>query len=285
MSEIAYVNGEFLPLDRATVHVEDRGFQFADGVYEVVRTYGGKPFATDEHLARLFRSLAAIELRIPLNTEQLKSIIDEGIRRAGFAEAIVYLQITRGRARRHRGVPKDVEPTIVVTTREIPARPPRLREDGISVVTMPEFRWARCDVKSIALLPSVLAYEAAKKAGAGDAVFIEDDGQVNESSAGNVFVVTNGRLRTPPKSARILAGVTRDKILEAARAAGVETAEERITKADLYAADEMFLTSTTAEITPVIAVDGKTVGKGKPGAVSARVYEQFARLFIHDRVP
>jgi D-alanine transaminase len=150
---------------------------------------------------------------------------------------------------------------------------------------MPEFRWARCDVKSIALLPSVLAYEAAKKAGAGDAVFIEDDGQVNESSAGNVFVVTNGRLRTPPKSARILAGVTRDKILEAARAAGVETAEERITKADLYAADEMFLTSTTAEITPVIAVDGKTVGKGKPGAVSARVYEQFARLFIHDRVP
>jgi D-alanine transaminase len=285
MSEIAYVNGEFLPLDRATVHVEDRGFQFADGVYEVVRTYGGKPFATDEHLARLFRSLAAIELRIPLNTEQLKSIIDEGIRRAGFAEAIVYLQITRGRARRHRGVPKDVEPTIVVTTREIPARPPRLREDGISVVTMPEFRWARCDVKSIALLPSVLAYEAAKKAGAGDAVFIEDDGQVNESSAGNVFVVTNGRLRTPPKSARILAGVTREKILEASRAAGVETAEERITKADLYAADEMFLTSTTAEITPVIAVDGKTVGKGKPGAVSARVYEQFARLFIHDRVP
>jgi D-alanine transaminase len=285
MSEIAYVNGEFLPLDRATVHVEDRGFQFADGVYEVVRTYGGKPFATDEHLARLFRSLAAIELRIPLNTEQLKSIIDEGIRRAGFAEAIVYLQITRGRARRHRGVPKDVEPTIVVTTREIPARPPRLREDGISVVTMPEFRWARCDVKSIALLPSVLAYEAAKKAGAGDAVFIEDDGQVNESSAGNVFVVTNGRLRTPPKSARILAGVTREKILEAARAAEVETAEERITKADLYAADEMFLTSTTAEITPVIAVDGKTVGKGKPGAVSARVYEQFARLFIHDRVP
>jgi D-alanine transaminase len=285
MSEIAYVNGEFLPLDRATVHVEDRGFQFADGVYEVVRTYGGKPFATDEHLARLFRSLAAIELRIPLNTEQLKSIIDEGIRRAGFAEAIVYLQITRGRARRHRGVPKDVEPTIVVTTREIPARPPRLREDGISVVTMPEFRWARCDVKSIALLPSVLAYEAAKKAGAGDAVFIEDDGQVNESSAGNVFVVTNGRLRTPPKSARILAGVTRDKILEAARAAGVETAEERITKADLYAADEMFLTSTTAEITPVIAVDGKIVGKGKPGTVSARVYEQFARLFTHDRVP
>jgi D-alanine transaminase len=285
MSEIAYVNGEFLPLERATVHVEDRGFQFADGVYEVVRTYGGKPFATDEHLARLFRSLAAIELNVPLKAEQLKSIIEEGIRRAGFAEVIVYLQITRGRARRHRGMPQDAEPTIVMTVRELPARPPRLREDGISVITVPEFRWARCDVKSIALLPSVLAYEMAKKAGAGDAIFVEDDGCVSESTAGNLFIVTRGRLCTPPKSTRILAGVTRDKILEAAQAAGVGTVEERITKTDLCAADEMFLTSTTAEMTPVIAVDGKTVGNGKPGAVSARIYEQFTRRFIRDRVP
>ncbi len=280
MPEIAYVNGEFLPLERATVHVEDRGFQFADGVYEVVRTYGGKPFATDEHVARLFRSLDAIELKITLDADRIKSLIDEGVRRAGFAEAVVYLQLTRGRAPRHRGMPRDAEPTIVMTVRELPVRAARLREDGVAVITMPEFRWRRCDVKSIALLPSILAYHAAKKAGAGDAVFVEEDGTVNESTAGNVFVVTRGRLCTPPKSTHILSGVTRDKILVAARAAGLETAEERITKADLYAADEVFLTSTTAEITPVVAVDGKPIGNGKPGPVSARIYDQFARTFI-----
>ena len=280
MPEIAYVNGKFLPLERATVHVEDRGFQFADGVYEVVRTYGGKPFATDEHTARLFRSLDAIELKIPHTASQLKALIEEGVRRAEFPEAIIYLQITRGRAPRHRGMPKGAEPTIVITVRELPARAAKLRADGIAIITMPEFRWARCDIKSVSLLPSVLAYHAAKKAGADDAVFVGDDGAVNESTAGNVFIVTRGRLRTPPKSTRLLSGVTRDKVLAAARAAGVETAEERITKADLYAADEVFLTSTTAEVVPVVAVDGKQIGNGEPGLVSARIYEQFTRMFV-----
>jgi D-alanine transaminase len=280
MPEIAYVNGEFLPLERATVRVEDRGFQFADGVYEVVRTYGGKPFATDEHLARLSRSLEAIELKNPLRVEQWKSIIDEGIQRSGFAEAIIYLQITRGCAPRHRGIPKDVEPTIVMTVRALGAPPTKVRETGIAVVTVPEFRWGRCDIKSIALLPTVLAYQAARKAGANDAIFVSDDDTVNESTAGNVFVVTRGRLRTPPKGTRILPGVTRDKVLEAARAAGVETTEERITRAELYAAEEMFLTSTTAEVVPVVTVDGKPIGAGKTGPVSTRVYEQFARMFI-----
>ena len=224
-------------------------------------------------------------MKVPLEAERLESVIEEGVRRAGFAEAVIYLQITRGRATRHRGLPQDAEPTIVMTVRELPARAARLHVDGIAVITVPEFRWARCDIKSIALLPSVLAYAAAKRDGAGDAVFVEDDGTVNESTAGNVFIVTRGRLRTPPKSARILAGVTRDKILEAARAAGVETSEERITKAELSAADEMFLTSTIAEVMPVVVVDGKPIGNGKPGPVAARIYEQFAHMFIHDRVP
>ena len=211
MPEIAYVNGEFLPLERATVRVEDRGFQFADGVYEVVRTYDGKPFATDEHLARLSRSLDAIELKNPLRVEQWKSIIDEGIRRSGFAEAIAYLQVTRGCAPRHRGMPKDVEPTIVMTVRQLGPPPTKVRETGIAVITVPEFRWGRCDIKSIALLPSVLAYQAARKAGANDAIFVGDDDTVNESTAGNVFIVTGGRLRTPPKGTRILPCVRRDK--------------------------------------------------------------------------
>jgi D-alanine transaminase len=278
--EIAYVNGEFLPLERATVRVEDRGFQFADGVYEVVRTYGGEPFATDEHLARLSRSLDAIELKNPLSVEQWKSIINEGIQRSGFAEAIVYLQVTRGCAPRHRGMPKGAEPTIVMTVRELAAPAAKLRENGIAVITMPEFRWARCDIKSIALLPSVLAYQAAKKAGANDAIFVDEVDTVNEATAGNVFVVTDGRLRTPLKSTRILPGVTRDKLLVAARAAGIGTAEERITKSELLSAQEVFLSSTTAEVTPVATVDGKQIGGGKPGPVSRRVFEQFARMFI-----
>ena len=284
MSEIAYVNGEFLPLERATVHVEDRGFQFADGVYEVVRTYGGQPFAVDEHLARLSRSLEAIELEISFDAGKLKSIILEGIRRANFPESLVYLQITRGRARRHRGIPKDVEPTVVMTIREMAARAPKLREDGISVITVPEFRWTRCDVKSIALLPSVLAYQTAKKAGAGDAIFVEADGTVNEATAGNIFIVTNSRLRTPPKSPRILPGVTRDKILVASGAAGVPTKEQPIHKTDFDTADEIFLSSTTAEITPVVTVDGKKVGTGKPGPISARIYDEFGRRFVNPRL-
>lgn len=280
MPEIAYVNGDFLPLERATVRVEDRGFQFADGVYEVVRTYGGKPFATDEHLARLARSLEALELKNPLRVEQWKAIIDDGIRRSGFAEAIVYLQITRGCAPRHRGMPKDVQPTVVMTVRELAAPATKLRENGIAVITLPEFRWARRDIKSIALLPSVLAYQAARKAGANDAIFVDDDDTVNEATAGNIFIVTDGRLRTPPKSTRILPGVTRDKLLEAARATGISVVEERVTKPDLFAAQEIFLTSTTAEVVPVVTVDGKKVGTGKPGPVSVRIYEQFARMFI-----
>ena len=280
MPEIAYVNGEFLPLERATVRVEDRGFQFADGVYEVLRTYGGRPFAVDEHLARLSRSLKALELKAPASDGQLKSIIGEGIQRSGFAEATVYLQITRGCAPRHRGMPKNVEPTIVMTVRKLGPAATTLHDTGIAVITLPEFRWARCDVKSIALLPSVLAYQAAKKAGADDAIFVDQDETVNEATGANVFIVTDGRLRTPPTSPRILPGVTRDKILEVSRAAGIETAEERITKSELYAAAEVFLTSTTAVVVPVSAVDGRQIGTGRTGPVSARVYEQFARMFI-----
>ena len=280
MPEIAYVNGEFLPLERATVRVEDRGYQFADGVYEVVRTYGGRPFAADEHLARLARSLDAIELKNPLTAEQWKSIIHEGIRRSGFAEAIVYVQITRGCAPRHRSMPKGVDPTVVMTVRELAPPATKIRETGIAVITVPEFRWARCDIKSIALLPTVLAYQAARKAGANDTIFVDEVDTVNESTAGNVFVVTVGRLRTPPKSTRMLAGVTRDKLLEAARAAGIETAEERISRSELLAAEEVFLSSTTAEVTPVATVDGMQIGNGKPGPVSARLYGQFAQMFI-----
>jgi D-alanine transaminase len=272
--EIAYVNGEFLPLDRATVHVEDRGFQFADAVYEVVRTYHGKPFAPDDHLTRLLRSLEAIHLKHHFTAEQLKSVIDDAVGRAAFPEAIVYLQITRGHAPRHRGFPVASKPTLVLTVRQLESSA-HLREKGVAVITIPDIRWARCDIKSVALLANVLAYNTARQAGAHDAIFVEADGTINEATAGNVFVATQGSLRTPPKGPRILPGVTRDKILQAAHAA-----EQRITREELLSADEVFLTSTTSEVVPVVSVDSQKIGSGKPGPVAARVFEQFMKMFV-----
>jgi D-alanine transaminase len=277
--EIAYVNGEFVPLERAFVHVEDRGFQFADAVYEVVRTYGGQPFAVDEHLARLWRSLDAIRLRHDFARKELAGLIHEAVRRAGFAEAIVYLQVTRGQARRHRGFPADGRPTLVMTVRQLESSA-ALRAAGVRVITVPDTRWTRCDIKSVALLANVLAYNVAREAGAHDAIFVESDGTVNEATAGNVFVVTGEVLRTPPKGPRILPGVTRDKLLQAAAAAGIPVAEERIRRDDLVAAREVFLSSTTAEVVPVIAVDGQPIGGGAPGPMAARVYEQFVQRCV-----
>ena len=279
MPEIAYINGEFLPLERAMVHVEDRGFQFADAVYEVLRTYGGKPFAVADHIARLFRSLDAIEMKHNFSRESFQALIDDAVKRAGFPEAVVYIQISRGRAPRRRDFPSSAAPTLVMTVRALEPMASATRERGVKVVTTPDLRWARCDIKSVGLLANILAYNAARAAGAHDAIFVEADGTVTEATAGNIFVVSRGTLRTPPKGPKLLSGVTRDKILQAACAANVPCAEERITKSDLYAAEEIFLTSTTVEALSVVAVDGHVIGDGQPGPVTACVHEQFLKMF------
>lgn len=279
MPEIAYVNGEFMPLDKAVVPVEDRGYQFADAVYEVARTYGGQPFAVDEHLGRLWRSLDAIQIRPHFTCEQLHSVILEAARRAAFPEAMIYIQVSRGTAKRHRGIPATAEPTLVLTVRELPDSA-ALRSRGITCITAPDNRWGRCDIKSVALLANVLAYAAAKQAGADDAIFVETDGTVNETTAGNLFLVTDGTLITPPEGPKILSGITRAKILLAAKGAGIPAVERRVTKPELLAADEVFISSTTAEVVPVRAVDGRPIGTGQPGPIAARIYQQFAQLFI-----
>ena len=279
MPEIAYVNGEFLPLEQAVVHVEDRGYQFADAVYEFLRTYGGQPFAISEHLQRLFVSLEAISLQHSYTAPQLEGIIREAIRRAAFPEAMVYLQISRGQAKRHRGIPAHYAPTLVLTVRPL-ASTAHLCQTGVKLITVPDQRWARCDIKTVGLLANVLAYQAAQQAGASDAIFCDADGTVHEATAGNIFMVTaGGQLVTPAKSHRLLAGVTRDKLLQAATAAGISTAERRLTRTELLAAAEVILTSSTAEAVPVIAVDGQPIGTGTPGPVAARIYQQFIRLF------
>jgi D-alanine transaminase len=276
--EIAYVNGQFMPLADAMVPVEDRGYQFADAVYEVVRTYHGQPFALDEHLARLFRSLAAIQIQHQFAADKLKPIVLQAIRRAGFPEAMIYIQISRGVAKRHRGFPDRYEPVLVMTARMLPDSR-HLRETGIAVITVPDIRWSRCDIKSVGLLANVLAYQTAKQAGANDAIFIETDGTLNEASAANVFIILRGQLLTPPEGPKILSGITRTKLLEAARATGIPAAERRITKADLLVADEAFLSSSTAEVVPILAADGHKIGGGIPGSLSRRVYEQFIKMF------
>jgi D-alanine transaminase len=275
VSEIAYVNGKFLPLEQATVSVEDRGYQFADAVYEVIRTYRACPFALDEHLARLFRSLAAIQLEHRYTADQLKSLIGEAIQRAGFAETMIYIQISRGVAKRHRGIPAGCEPMFVMTVRQVPDSR-HLREHGATVITLPDNRWSRCDIKSVALLANVLAYQAAKQSGVNDAIFVEADGTVNEATAANVFIIRNGTLFTPPEGPKILSGITRAKILEAARAAGIPSAECRITKVELLSADEAFLCSTTAEVVPILSVDGQKI---ETGPLAARIYQQFIAMF------
>ena len=279
MPEIAYVNGEFLPLERAMVHVEDRGYQFADAVYEFIRTYGGRPFAVAEHLQRLFFSLDAIGLKHDFTTAQLESLIHEAIRRAAFPEAGVYLQVSRGQAKRHRGIPAHYAPTLVITVRAL-ASTAHLCSTGIQLITVPDQRWGRCDLKTVGLLANVLAYQAAQQAGANDAVFCDAAGTVHEATAGNIFIVTAaGQVATPAKSCRLLAGVTRDKLLQAAVAAGFPTAERHITRTELLASAEVILTSSTTEVVPVLAVDGQPIGPGQPGPVTARLYRQFMRQF------
>jgi D-alanine transaminase len=255
--------------------VEDRGYQFADAVYEVVRTYRGRPFALDEHLARLFRSLAAVQIEHRCAADELKALIREAIARAGFAETMIYIQISRGVAKRHRGFPAHHEPVFVMTARELPDTR-HLRESGITVITVPDNRWGRCDIKSVGLLANVLAYHAAHQAGANDAVFVEADGTVNEATAANIFIIHHGALLTPPEGPKILTGITRGKILDAARAAGLHAEERHVTKAELLGADEAFLSSTTAEVVPILAVDGQKIGTGP---LSRRIYDQFVKMF------
>jgi D-alanine transaminase len=274
--EIAYVNGEFVPLDRALVHVEDRGYQFADAVYEVIRTYGGRPFALAEHLDRLWRSLDAIQLAPNFTRDQLAGLIGEALCRAAFPEAMVYLQVSRGQARRHRGIPASYAPTLVITVRALPDST-KLRAEGIACITVPDIRWGRCDIKSVGLLANVLAYAEAKRAGAHDAIFVEADGTVNEATAGNVFLFQAGKLITPAKGPKLLAGITRDKLLVAAP---FPTVERRVTKTELLGADELFLSSTTAEVVPVCQVDGRPIGDGRPGKLSAELYTAFVRRFV-----
>ncbi len=280
MPDIGFVNGRFLPLEEATVSVEDRGFQFGDGVYEVIRTYHGQPFHLDAHLARLERSAKAIELPMPWNLQQWAAHVREGITRGGYAESKVYLQLTRGTAPRDHAFPASGKPTAVMTVREMKPMDPALQASGVSVMTLDDWRWGRCDIKSVNLLPNVMAKQKARQAGAFEAVFVRN-GRVTEGAVSNVMIVKAGHVLTAPEGEQILSGVTRTIMLDLIRKEGLPVEERFVTLDEFLRADEIFLTGTTVEVLPVVRVDGTAIGvggSGKPGPVTQKLQAAFRRL-------
>ncbi len=282
MSRIAYVNGRYLPFHDAKVHVEDRGYQFADGVYEVCEVRGGQLIDERRHLERLKRSLGELQIRMPISTRALGVILHEVVARNRIGYGIVYLQMTRGVARRDHAFPsREVRPSLVVTARALNrSRNEALAEQGIAVITVPDNRWGRVDIKTTGLLSNVLARQAALERGARDAWFVDEDGTVTEASSANVWIVTPaGTLVTRHADHAILRGITRAVLFDAIKAQGLPVQERAFTVEEAYGAREAFITSASQIVLPVIRVDGRTIGNGKPGPVATalrRAYHLYA---------
>ncbi|NGZ10310.1 MAG: D-amino-acid transaminase [Nitrospira sp. LK70] len=277
MPDIAFINGRFLPWEEATISIDDRGFQFGDAVYEVIRTYRGSPFELAAHLARLDRSARELSLRQPYTSDQWTGWIQQGLSLAGYRDAKIYIQLTRGAAPREHGFPPESHPTIVMTVREFHPLGPELRRTGVSACTREDLRWGRCDIKSVNLLANVLAREEAKKAGVFEAILVRD-GFVMEGAVSNVMAVQSGVVMTAPEGPRILSGVTRTVVLELAKKNDIEVQERFIPVDLLYRADEVFLTGTTLEVLGVIQIDGKIIGPGQPGPITRTLAARWALL-------
>lgn len=282
MSRIAYVNGRYLPHADASVHIEDRGYQFADGVYEVVAVVDGRFIDNDWHLERLAFSLAELDMAMPMSAAALTLVMAETVRRNGVRNGIVYLQVSRGVARRDHVFPKrPVRPAVVVTARRTGPTPASVLEDGVRVITTPDLRWRRCDIKSVSLLPNVLAKQSARAAGAFEAWQVDDDGYVTEGGSTNAWIVRmDGTVVTRPAGHAILNGITRRRLLALMRDAGIRVEERRFTVDEARAAKEAFLTSTTSFVYPVVQIDDDVVGNGKPGSTTLdlrRLYVEYTQ--------
>jgi len=282
MSRIAYVNGRYLPFPDAKVHVEDRGYQFSDGVYEVCEVRGGHLVDERRHLGRLERSLGELRIRMPMSPRALGVIMHEVVARNRIGYGIVYLQITRGVARRDHAFPLvPVQPSLVVTAHALNRlRNEALAEKGIAVVTVPDNRWGRVDIKTVGLLPNVLARQAALERGARDAWFVDVHGMVTEASSANIWIVTSARtLITRHADNAILRGITRTVLFDAIKAEGLAVEERAFTLEEAYDAREAFITSASQIVLPVVRVNDRIIGDGKPGPVTIalrRAYHRYA---------
>ncbi len=277
MSRIAYVNGRYIAHREATVHIEDRGYQFADGVYEVCEVTRGHIVDMDRHLDRLGRSLGELEIDWPMERRALEFVLGEVVRRNRVRSGLVYLQVTRGVAPRDHPFPAGVRPALVVTAKRLDAAAIAARaEKGIRVITVPENRWERVDIKTVGLLPNVLAKQKAKEAGASEAWFVDPDGTVKEGASTNAWIVTrDGALVTRTAETGILRGVTRTTLFDVAKKLGVRIEERNFSVDEAKSAREAFITSATTVVMPVVEIDGSPVANGHAGSVSLSLRAAF----------
>jgi D-alanine transaminase len=277
MSRIAYVNGRYVPHGEAAVHIEDRGYQFADGVYEVTAVVNGKLVDNEGHTVRLERSLGELQIDMPMSRAALEVVLNETVRRNGVRFGMVYMQITRGVAKRNHPFPENIRPALVVTAKRAPLMLDPDAVPGGRAITMPDIRWGRCDIKTVALLPNVLAKQKALEAGAYEAWLVDDDGFVTEGTSTNAWILDReGRLITRPLSNNILGGITRQTMLRLARENDIEVVERPFTVEEAKAAREAFITSTTNFLKPITQIDDAVIGNGEPGETSRRMLGLYA---------
>ena len=272
MARYAYVNGRYVTHGDAAVHIEDRGFQFADGVYEVVPIVNSRMVDAGPHLDRLERSLSELTIAMPLSRKVLELVMDELIARNGVNEGLIYMQVTRGVSPRDHKFPSGVRPSIVMTTKRVRFLTQKKLSDGVKVITIPDIRWTRCDIKTVALLPNCMGKTEAAAAGAYEAWQVDGDGMVTEGTSSNAWIVTHDdKLVTRPAGHEILRGVTRQTLLRIAAEAGLTFEERPFSVEEAKSARETFLSSATSFVTPVVELDEVTIGDGTPGPLSRRL--------------
>ena len=278
MSRIAYVNGRYVPHGDAAVHIEDRGYQFADGVYEVCEVRAGAMIDERRHLDRLERSLSELRIDMPMARRPLGAVLRETIRRNRVRDGLVYMQVTRGVARRDHAFPKPgTPPALVITARSVdPRRGETMAAKGVAVITRPDNRWERVDIKTVGLLPNCIAKQDARQVGAYETLFVDEKGYVTEGSSTNAWIITrDGALVTRPADFGILKGITRAVVLELAVREGLKIEERAFTVAEALEAREAFVTAASTIVMPVTSIDGKTVGNGAPGLVASALRAKF----------
>jgi D-alanine transaminase len=268
---MVFLNGKILPIEEAKVSVLDRGFIFGDGVYELVPVYSRVAFRLEEHLARLERSLRETRIRNPYSRREWRDVIYRLVDAQPFEDQGVYFQVTRGVARRDHSFPKDAEPTVFMMSNPLVTPPSEAVQNGVAAVTAQDYRWLRCDIKSISLIGNCLLRQLSAEVGAAETILLRD-GRLTEASASNVFVVRHGTILSPPKTDLILPGITYDVVVELARANGVPLELRELAEAELRGADEIWLTSSSKEVLAVVSLDAAPVGAGRPGPLFTRMY-------------
>lgn len=272
MPELAYVNGSIMDIDKAVVPIEDRGYQFGDAVYEFIASYNGRLFCMDEHIDRLMRSMKGLAFP-EMDRGGIETAVLTLFERAAFPRAGLYIQISRGTAPRNHPFPDAAPLQFIMTIRPVTEKPPELRASGADAITVEDFRWGRCDLKTVQLLPNVLAKQQAVAAGVFDAIFVTPEGVVREATSSNVAIVKDGALITHPLTPNILPGITRKVVIDLCAGLDIPVVERFFKTDELYGADEAFLSGTVTEVLPVVDVDGRAIGSGAVGPVTRRLYD------------